>query len=179
MLTNGEDYALTSQKLDAHSCRPASMQFHRLSPSHNFLFYVLPTGPAPCFLLCAVLENGKTMKNGRKGYAGCIRHALPLLCAHGALGRHLCARFSVGGAPFPDPEDLDDWLSAALWPGRDASKNISYRQQADNLKQLLGDEEVFIRKLTHAFRVYTARAMDEAGVSDQVRSLTHEACAAM
>ena len=126
------------------------------------------TGPAPCMLLSSVLENGKTQSNGRKGYAGCIRHRMALLCGHGALARHMATRYNVDQVTFPDPRDRAAWLSEALWPAWDRTQNIQYQQMASNLRTVLDEEEIFIKKLTHAFRVYGARLMDEAGCDDKV-----------
>jgi len=115
------------------------------------------------------MENGKTRKNGKKSYAGSIRGYTALMCAQGALGRHLCARYTIQGAPFPDPEKQEAWFSEALWAAdRTPTVNISYTQLLDNIKAAFVDNDIISRKITHAFRVYMAQRMDEAGVDDQV-----------
>ena len=46
-----------------------------------------------------MLRGGKRQFGGKIAYAGSIRNRVALLCCHGALGRHLINRFTLGGAP--------------------------------------------------------------------------------
>lgn len=124
-------------------------------------------GPAPAFLLSAVIRGGKTFENGKVGYAGCIRHRLALLCAHGALARMLCHRFTIQREPFPSLLDADAWYNLMLWRGLGVG-NMGYEAQNKALAAAFLALEITINKNTHAFRVLAARVMDEAGVDDAV-----------
>ncbi|KAK9829977.1 hypothetical protein WJX72_008999 [[Myrmecia] bisecta] len=125
-------------------------------------------GPAPCVLLSAVLRGGKTQENGKVAYLGCIRTRNPLLCPVGALGRHLCQRFTIDKEPFPDVLDKEAWNKTALWTGSNPFSNLTYQQQSASLRKYFTESDIFIKKLTHAFRVLGARFMDMAGVDDSV-----------
>ncbi len=72
-------------------------------------------------------------------------------------------------APFPDPRDPKAWNLHPMWPcALGSDTNISYEQQAQSLKKDLLELEISIRKVTHAWRVAGAQAMDSAGVDDAV-----------
>jgi hypothetical protein len=65
--------------------------------------------------------------------------------------------------------DREEWLSAALFPGKtDRTQNVSYETQAEALRQILGDLDMVFSKLTHIFRVGGARHLDSAGMDDTV-----------
>jgi Centromere DNA-binding protein complex CBF3 subunit, domain 2 len=148
------------------------------STAHSHHCAPLHAGPAPAFLLSAVIRGGKTFENGKVGYAGCIRHVLPLLCAHGALARMLCHRFTIKREPFPSLLDSDAWYYLPLWRssgGNSSSSssdgsvgNISYEAQNKVLLAAFTALDITVNKTTHAFRVLAARVMDEAGVDDTV-----------
>lgn len=137
-------------------------QLPRITNAH-----ILCAGPAPAFLLSAVIRGGKTMENGKLGYAGCIRHQLALLCAHGALARMLCHRFTIEGEPFPSLLTPEAWHILSLWRGLGAG-NIGYEAQNKALAAAFAACGIIIKKSTHAFRVLAARVMDEAGIDDTV-----------
>lgn len=123
-------------------------------------------GPNPAILLSAVLRGGKRQFGGKVAYAGSIRHKDPLLCAHGALARHLITRFMLEKAPVPNVLDPDEWHHTPLWTGNNPHESISYTQHADSLKAFLEAAGIIITKVTHAFRMYKARDLDEQGVDD-------------
>ena len=135
-------------------------------------------GPCPCFIQSFVLKGGiqsfvlkggKTLENGKVSYVGSIRHVDPALCPHGSLGQHLICRFTLDSEPFPDPEDAHDWVHTPMWPAGDSSRNMSYSQQADQINHYLRDcLGIFVKKVTHIFRVLGARLLDEQGVDDRV-----------
>ena len=86
-------------------------------------------GPSPCYLLPLVLRGGKTMDNGKINYSGAIRSIELLVCVQRALGYWFVKRFTIDGAPFPDPNAFEeDWLTAALFPGQSPQQNVSYEQ---------------------------------------------------
>lgn len=122
----------------------------------------------PAFLLSAVLRGGKRQFGGKVAYCGSIRHRNPLLCCHGALARHFIQRFTVQGAPCPDPRDEGGWQQTPLWPGNNTGRSISYTQHADALKAYLDEAGINITKVTHAFRMFKARDLDEQGVDETV-----------
>lgn len=93
-----------------------------------------------------------------------------VLVQHGDLGRDLCNRFAINASPFPDASNLDVWLHTPLWPGNDPSLSISYTQHADALRVYLQKADIHFRKLTHAFRIFKTRDLDEQGVEDAVRA---------
>lgn len=130
----------------------------------------MPTGPSRCVLLSAVLKGGKRQFGGRPAYAGSIRHRDPVQCSHGALGRLLVMRFTIGGAPFPDPDESKVWRKTPLWPGNNPAVSISYTQHAEALKGHLAAAGIVTGKLTHAFRAFKAQDLDEQGISDEVRA---------
>lgn len=71
--------------------------------------------------------------------------------------------------PFPDPGDFDTWVATPMWPGNNPAQNLSYSMQAKAIKMYLENGmEVFVRKVTHIFRVLAARDLDEEGVDDKV-----------
>jgi hypothetical protein len=76
-----------------------------------------------------VLRGGKTMDNGKINYSGAIRSIELLVCVQRALGYWFVKRFTIDGAPFPDPNAFEeDWLTAALFPGQSPQQNVSYEQ---------------------------------------------------
>lgn len=97
--------------------------------------------------MSAVLRGGKRQFGGKVAYAGCIRHADPALCAQGSVGRHLAMAYTLGGVPFPDPANVDEWRHTPLWIGNDPTKSISYTQHADALKVYLKECQIFIDKV--------------------------------
>lgn len=125
-------------------------------------------GPCPSFLLSAVLRGGKRQFGGKIAYAGSIRHQDPLLCCHGALARHFINHFTLEKAAVPDPSDTDEWRHTPLWTGNNPRESISYTQHAESLKGFLEQAEIYITKVTHAFRMFKARDLDEQGVDDAV-----------
>lgn len=129
---------------------------------------LVDAGVCPAFLLSAVLRGGKRQFGGKVAYCGSIRHRNPLLCCHGALARHLINRFTLQGAACPDPRNEDAWRQTPLWPGNNTATSISYAQHADSLKAYLAEADIIITKVTHAFRMYKARDLDEQGVDDAV-----------
>ena len=60
------------------------------------------------------------------------------------------------------------WRHTSLWPGNDTNRSISYTQHADSLKAFLDEARIYITKVTHAFRMYKARDLDEQGVDETV-----------
>ena len=98
-----------------------------------------------------------------------VRNSDPVLCPHGALGQHLMMRFTLGDEPFPDVEDRAVWNAVPLWPGENINQSLSYQAQAKGLKAYLrGKLKIYIKKVTHAFRVFGARRLDESGCRDEV-----------
>jgi hypothetical protein len=126
-------------------------------------------GPCKAELLSAVLRGGKRQFGGKVAYTGCIRSRKTVLCAHGALARHLIHTFTMRSCPFPDPADTDIWRHTPLWAGNDPRVSISYTQHLDVLKAYLLAAAIIVAKKTHLFRVYKARDLDEQGVDDEVR----------
>lgn len=94
---------------------------------------------------------------------------MPLLCPHGALGRHLAHRYTINAIDFPDPADPSAWQFEALWPGNDRTQNISYDQQRRAVAQHLAAAGITVDKVTHVFRISGARWLDEAGIDEKVR----------
>jgi hypothetical protein len=80
------------------------------------------TGPASCWLLSFVLRGSKTFKTGQIDYLGAIRSREPVACMQGAIGRHLCMHFTLGGKHFPDPRNNNEWQSAAMFPASDPTQ---------------------------------------------------------
>lgn len=117
------------------------------------------------------MKGGKAQVNGRAGYTGSIRHRDPLLCPHGALGRYVVARFTIGGKQFPTPEDRQRWNSTPLWAGNLPTQPLTYSGHASALRQWLGMCGIVTTKVTHLFRVAGARALDEAGMDNQVQQV--------
>ncbi|KAL3160328.1 hypothetical protein ABBQ38_15496 [Trebouxia sp. C0009 RCD-2024] len=127
-------------------------------------------GPCPAMVLAAVVRGGKSQKNGKVGYLGCIRHKDPLRCAHAAMARWMIRRYTIDKASFPDPRQKTAWnKEVPCFPARHGAKeNLSYEQQANSMRKHLKRLKIFIKKLTHAWRVAGSRAMDAAGVDDNV-----------
>lgn len=120
--------------------------------------------------MTAVLRGGKRQVGGKVAYAGSIRCKDALLCCHGALGRALAWFFTLERNAFPSPLDRQVWLEqSAIWQGAEADANISYNQHYAVLKSYLRAAGIVIRKVTHAWRMFKARDLDEQGVPDEVR----------
>lgn len=118
------------------------------------------------------MKGGKTLENGKSSFSGSIRHLIPAMCPHGSLGQHLVMRFTVGSEPFPSPQDFGVWVTTPMWPGYDPTQNVSYSQQAEAIKHYLEKElGIYVRKVTHIFRVLAARNLDEVGIDDKVSHL--------
>ncbi|KAK9814383.1 hypothetical protein WJX72_004937 [[Myrmecia] bisecta] len=77
-------------------------------------------------------------------------------------------RFTIDKEPFPDVLDKEAWNKTALWTGSNPFSNLTYQQQSASLRKYFTESDIFIKKLTHAFRVLGARFMDMAGVDDSV-----------
>ena len=90
------------------------------------------------------------------------------MCSHGALGQWLFFQYSIRGDPFPDPEDWDIWMTAALFPAAKRDSNISYSQMLYLVNKYLKECELFTRKKTHLFRVTGARVLDDSGLAGEV-----------
>lgn len=123
-------------------------------------------GPAKCWAVGAVQLMGKTLGDGFQA-KGAIRHKEPLLCAQGALGRWLITHFTLEGEEFPSPTS-DEWRETVIWPAKDATKPMSYQTHRNRLAALYVRLQITIDKVTHAPRIYAARAAEEAGLSDVV-----------
>ena len=95
-----------------------------------------------------MLRGGKRQFGGKIAYAGSIRNRVALLCCHGALGRHLINRFTLGGAPLPSPADTEAWRHTPVWTGNNPKVSISYSQHAQGLKSYLHKAGIFIEKVT-------------------------------
>lgn len=46
-------------------------------------------------VLAATIKGGKTQKNGKPGYGGCLRNKDVLRCAHGAIARWWARRYTI------------------------------------------------------------------------------------
>lgn len=152
------------------------MQDPRLKQPHC-LAHLCVAGPAPAFLLSAVIRGGKTFENGKMGYAGCIRALLPLMCSQRALASMFCHRFTIKAEIFPSLEDEEAWYYLPLWRGSGSRRkgdddgelgNIGYDAQNKALEAAFRELGIFINKVTHAFRMLAARVMDEDGIDDSV-----------
>lgn len=127
------------------------------------------TGPSPAFLVSAVLRGGKRQFAGKVAYSGAIRAQQALHCCHGALARNLAQSYTLDRMAFPSPADKERWRHTPLWmSGSDPSVSISYTQQADSTREFLAEAGVVCRKVTHLWRVFKARDLDEQGVADDV-----------
>lgn len=82
----------------------------------------------PSSVLSAVIRGGKTMKNGKVGFLGCIRHVLPTHCPQRALAAQIHQLHVVDAAPIPSPDDPATWNNWALWPANSPQYNVSYDQ---------------------------------------------------
>ena len=81
-----------------------------------------------------MVRGGKTDKNGRVSYMGCIRHLNPLLCAHNAVAPYLCMRFTISKEPFPSVTDAAAFFAAPMWPGNQPGLNVTYAQMYKQLR---------------------------------------------
>ncbi|DBA86564.1 TPA: hypothetical protein ACH3X1_016780 [Trebouxia sp. C0004] len=126
-------------------------------------------GPAPCWLMSAVVKGGKAQKNGKKGFLGGIRHENAYKDCHAALGRWLVRRYTVEQAPYPDPKDAEAWNKQPMWPAAlGSASNVSYDQQYKALIEIMKKLGISTVKVTHTWRVAGAQVMDAAGVDDSV-----------
>ena len=135
----------------------------------DFVITCMLAGPCPAFLLAFVMRGGKTLENGRMSWSGSIRHLIPAVCPHGTLGQHLALRYTIMGEPFPNPKNFKRWVMTPMWPGTSAKQNLTYQQQYERINKYLRKElGIWVRKVTHIFRVLSARTLDESGVDDHV-----------
>ena len=127
------------------------------------------SGPCPTFLLPFVMRGGKTLENGRMSWTGSIRHRISAVCPHGSLGQWLVLRYTILSERIPNPKNFKRWVMTPMWPGSSARENLTYQQQHDRINKYLRKELGFyVRKVTHIFRVLSARTLDESGVDDHV-----------
>lgn len=108
------------------------------------------------------------MANGKTGFIGTIRNRKPLLCPHRGIGYHLVQRFTLKKEPFPDVKVKEQWFGTPLFTANNPRQPISYDEQAASLRETLNELKIYIRKLTHMYRVGGARQLDECGIDDQV-----------
>jgi hypothetical protein len=118
--------------------------------------------------MAIIQQHGKTL-GGASGIRGCLRHSDALLDPQGALARMLIYRFhpELGGEVFPDPCSAE-LRELKLFPGRGTLDSITYAGHKLRFEKLFNANDVVITKKTHACRQYAARALDEAGVPDEV-----------
>ena len=67
-----------------------------------------------------------------------------------------------------DPRDAAIWSTTPLWPGNDCNGNLSYRQQYDDVIAYFQKLGIKVNKVTHSWRIFGARLLDDMGVDDQV-----------
>jgi hypothetical protein len=67
---------------------------------------------------------------------------------------------------------LSRLLQLAIIPGNSHFANVTYQQQLQRVNEVLKELKMPIIKITHAFQVASARAMDECGIDDKVRRLS-------
>ena len=140
--------------------------------SHSMIA-CLTAGPNTCMMLPFVQKGGKTMQNGKKYFAGAVRHRHTAMCTQNALGQHLVKRFTIDSEPFPDPRNSTQWNSTAMWTANQPNKALSYTEHAASVnKYVRGELEIIVKKVTHIFRTAGARALDEQGVSSTVSRAT-------
>ncbi|KAK9832145.1 hypothetical protein WJX74_000604 [Apatococcus lobatus] len=125
-------------------------------------------GPCPAVVISAVIRGGKTMKHGKTGFLGFIRHSLPTHCPQRALAAQVHQLHVIDGAPLPSPEDAVGWNSWATWPANSPQYNVSYDQLLDRITACLTALEISSRKKLHCFRVLGARRLDAAGCPAEV-----------
>lgn len=149
---------------------PAATRLHAPIGADRPARAAAPSGPSPCFLTSMVLRGGKRQVGGKVAYAGCIRNKQALLCAQGALARSFMADYTLDLRGFPDPRDREMWLRLSpIWLGGSGTESISYAQHHEVLSSYFDESDVLIRKVTHAWRMFMARDLDEQGVPDEVR----------
>jgi Centromere DNA-binding protein complex CBF3 subunit, domain 2 len=128
----------------------------------------MAAGPSPCYVISTLIRGGKTMTNGKVLYCGSVRNKRPVECSHGALGRYFIMRFTQNIEPFPDPRNVEQWLTTALWKGNNPRTNLDYQQHADILRRQYDKAGVIIKKVAHGPRSGAARMLDEHGVPIEV-----------
>eukprot|EP00882_Tetradesmus_deserticola_P001207 GHRQ01001305.1.p1 GENE.GHRQ01001305.1~~GHRQ01001305.1.p1 ORF type:complete len:390 (+),score=119.09 GHRQ01001305.1:648-1817(+) len=123
-------------------------------------------GPARAYVTAFVQQHGKTLGD-TGGTRGCLRHKDALLDPQAALGRMLIQRFTLGGEAFPGP-CAPELREIMLFPGRGSRQAVTYAGHKTRFSTLFKENDVNIKKKTHACRQYGARAADEAGLPDEV-----------
>lgn len=120
-------------------------------------------------VLSAVHRGGKTQKL-HASHIGCIRDVKPLCCAHFWMAVHYLRRFVLEQVPYPDPNNKKSWTNHPQWASSAILVCIAYEacRRADNAVQRRAG--ISTSKSCHAWRVYSARQVDDAGLPDQVVS---------
>ncbi len=113
--------------------------------------------------------TGKVV-GGKGVLRGALRACNPLLCSQSALARWMATRWTLLRETLPGPLD-PAWATLPMWPSR-GRKAMGYMAQYVRIKGMFEAVGVQITKVTHAPRVFGARMADEAGLSEEVRSVT-------
>ena len=119
-------------------------------------------------MIPVITKGAKTQEHGKFSISTTIRHKEAMLCSHNALAYHFFTRFTQMAEPFSDPRDAARWSTTPLWPGNDCTGNVSYCQQYDDVTAYFQKLGIKVNKVTHSWRVFGARLLDDMGVDDQV-----------
>ena len=128
-------------------------------------------GLTECIALVAVSRNGKTNKNGRVEYSGCLRNVEVDMCAVGAFFMYMFARFACE-EEFPNVFIPEEWYRVKVLKGKDKEHPISYHAQYEAIRICYDALGIKTKKKTHANRGSGVRRADVAGTEEsQLRRL--------
>ncbi len=80
----------------------------------------------------------------------------------------LAHRYTVDGAIFPDPREEHEWLNTPVYIGQDPRDAVAYSAHYWAMKGYCADAEIFLKQITHFWRKWMARWLDERGLPLEV-----------
>ncbi|KAE8228169.1 hypothetical protein CF326_g6910, partial [Tilletia indica] len=149
-------HAIMGRSEDLRNTKLATMYMHKVPQSR----------PHPCDAVIVTIRHSKTNLESRKQFGVAARHRGVELCPVGALALFFFERFHVKKEAFPDLSSRATWYSTPLLVDDEDSAGVTWKDQAEVLRDAFNTLGIASSKLTHAMRGGGARLAHEAGCSE-------------
>ena len=125
---------------------------HRSAELPNQAGRILPAdeGPTPSFMSTLCCMNGKTNKYGKRQYGGVIRNASIHKCTQSAMAQYFFWRWQQSGEASPDLSKPALYYNTKVLVGSGAVKELSFRQQYDDVRAVFEEFGINNYFVTHA-----------------------------
>ncbi|OJD18721.1 hypothetical protein AJ78_01258 [Emergomyces pasteurianus Ep9510] len=123
-------------------------------------------GPAPCWPMILITDNGKTNQLGRLEYAAVIRHKNPLLCTISHLAFYLFYRWNIVQESPPNFQRRSLWYDIHILCGQNPLKPLAYDTQLQWTNRMYAAAGILKSKKTHLGRSQRSRYAELNEVSE-------------